>query len=47
MRNSETYLSTAPVLAAIWFTLLAGSSIEINRFFSDAPIFPSHQLASE
>nr|UTJ90114.1 photosystem I subunit IX [Actinostachys digitata] len=47
MRNFETYLSTAPVLAAIWFSLLAGLSIEINRFFPDASIFPSHQLANE
>nr|YP_010444827.1 photosystem I subunit IX [Schizaea dichotoma]UTJ90360.1 photosystem I subunit IX [Schizaea dichotoma] len=47
MRNFETYLSTAPVLATIWFSLLAGLLIEINRFFPDALIFPSHQSTIE
>ncbi|KAJ7289929.1 hypothetical protein O6H91_Y305200 [Diphasiastrum complanatum] len=40
MKDVETYLSTAPVLATSWFGLLAGSSIEINRFFPDALVFP-------
>nr|YP_009032844.1 photosystem I subunit IX [Osmundastrum cinnamomeum]YP_010715487.1 photosystem I subunit IX [Todea barbara]QCD15709.1 photosystem I subunit IX [Osmunda japonica]UFK63153.1 photosystem I subunit IX [Osmunda mildei]AHA59577.1 photosystem I subunit IX [Osmundastrum cinnamomeum]WDE24643.1 photosystem I subunit IX [Todea barbara] len=40
MQDVKTYLSTAPVLATIWFGLLAGSLIEINRFFPDALIFP-------
>nr|YP_009514501.1 photosystem I subunit IX [Lygodium microphyllum]AXG76098.1 photosystem I subunit IX [Lygodium microphyllum] len=40
MRDLKIYLSTAPVLATIWFGLLAGSLIEINRFFPDALVFP-------
>lgn len=40
MDNFTTYLSTAPVLAAVWFSFLAGLLIEINRFFPDALIFP-------
>nr|AOV84732.1 photosystem I reaction center subunit IX [Actinostachys pennula] len=47
MRNFKTYLSTAPVLAAIWFIPLAGLLIEINRFFPDASLFPSHQSANK
>nr|YP_010444756.1 photosystem I subunit IX [Schizaea fistulosa]UTJ90280.1 photosystem I subunit IX [Schizaea fistulosa] len=42
MQNFKTYLSVAPVLAAIWFSLLAGLLIETNRFFPDALIFPSY-----
>nr|YP_009555680.1 photosystem I subunit J [Selaginella kraussiana]AZU95797.1 photosystem I subunit J [Selaginella kraussiana] len=40
MQNVKTYLSTAPVPATLWFGSLAGSSIEINRFFPDALVFP-------
>jgi len=40
MQDIKTYLSTAPVLAALWFTILAGLLIEINRFFPDALILP-------
>lgn len=40
MQDVKSYLSTAPVLATIWFGLLAGLLIEINRFFPDALIFP-------
>nr|YP_010981738.1 photosystem I reaction center subunit IX [Lygodium circinatum]YP_010981828.1 photosystem I reaction center subunit IX [Lygodium flexuosum]YP_010981918.1 photosystem I reaction center subunit IX [Lygodium merrillii]UYR96111.1 photosystem I reaction center subunit IX [Lygodium circinatum]UYS92479.1 photosystem I reaction center subunit IX [Lygodium flexuosum]UYS92569.1 photosystem I reaction center subunit IX [Lygodium merrillii] len=40
MRDLKIYLSTAPVLATIWFGLSAGSLIEINRFFPDALVFP-------
>nr|YP_009562322.1 photosystem I reaction center subunit IX [Trichomanes trollii]QAV57679.1 photosystem I reaction center subunit IX [Trichomanes trollii] len=40
MQDVKSYLSTAPVLATIWFVLLAGFLIEINRFFPDALIFP-------
>nr|YP_007374819.1 photosystem I reaction center subunit IX [Ophioglossum californicum]AGC26732.1 photosystem I reaction center subunit IX [Ophioglossum californicum]QXF60105.1 photosystem I subunit IX [Ophioglossum vulgatum] len=40
MRDIKSYLSTAPVLAALWFGLLAGSLIEVNRFFPDALVFP-------
>jgi len=40
MQDFKTYLSTAPVIATLWFTLLAGILIEINRFFPDALILP-------
>nr|YP_009522026.1 photosystem I subunit IX [Abies concolor]YP_009522095.1 photosystem I subunit IX [Abies religiosa]APC92835.1 PsaJ [Abies mariesii]UEX91492.1 photosystem I subunit IX [Abies procera]APC92710.1 PsaJ [Abies concolor]AXQ01117.1 photosystem I subunit IX [Abies concolor]AXQ01184.1 photosystem I subunit IX [Abies religiosa] len=36
MQDLKTYLSTAPVLAILWFMSLAGLLIEINRFFPDA-----------
>nr|YP_010117354.1 photosystem I subunit IX [Microsorum cuspidatum]QPM99621.1 photosystem I subunit IX [Microsorum cuspidatum]QXO90667.1 photosystem I subunit IX [Pyrrosia assimilis] len=40
MQYVKIYLSTAPVVATIWFGLLAGFLIEINRFFPDALLFP-------
>jgi len=40
MKDFATYLSTAPVLAALWFGFLAGLLIELNRFFPDALSFP-------
>jgi photosystem I subunit 9 len=40
MQDVKTYLSTAPVLATLWFGLLAGLLIEINRFFPDALVLP-------
>nr|YP_010145570.1 photosystem I subunit IX [Coniogramme intermedia]YP_010879094.1 photosystem I subunit IX [Coniogramme japonica]QQO79414.1 photosystem I subunit IX [Coniogramme intermedia]WHE42745.1 photosystem I subunit IX [Coniogramme japonica] len=40
MQHVKVYLSTAPVVATIWFGLLAGSLIETNRFFPDALLFP-------
>lgn len=40
MQDFKTYLSTAPVIATLWFTLLAGILIEINRFFPDALTLP-------
>ncbi len=40
MQDVKTYLSTAPVLAALWFGVLAGLLIEINRFFPDALVLP-------
>jgi photosystem I subunit 9 len=40
MDSFKTYLSTAPVLATLWFTFLAGLLIEINRFFPDPLVFP-------
>jgi photosystem I subunit 9 len=40
MKDFQTYLSTAPVLAFLWFGLLAGMLIEINRFFPDPLVFP-------
>nr|YP_009396309.1 photosystem I reaction center subunit IX [Polysiphonia scopulorum]ARW65495.1 photosystem I reaction center subunit IX [Polysiphonia scopulorum] len=33
--NLMKYLSTVPVVAAIWVTFTAGFVIEINRFFPD------------
>lgn len=36
MQDAKTYLSTAPVLATLWFGFLAALLIEINRFFPDA-----------
>nr|YP_009825496.1 photosystem I subunit IX [Botrychium lunaria]QIU83311.1 photosystem I subunit IX [Botrychium lunaria] len=41
MQDVKSYLSTAPVLAALWFGSLAGSLIEINRFFPDALVSPT------
>nr|YP_011030818.1 photosystem I subunit IX [Hiya brooksiae]WQT71236.1 photosystem I subunit IX [Hiya brooksiae] len=40
MQHVKVHLSTAPVVATIWFGLLAGSLIETNRFFPDALLFP-------
>nr|YP_002519973.1 photosystem I subunit IX [Ephedra equisetina]YP_009231441.1 photosystem I subunit IX [Ephedra foeminea]YP_009694732.1 photosystem I subunit IX [Ephedra intermedia]YP_009694805.1 photosystem I subunit IX [Ephedra sinica]YP_010048939.1 photosystem I subunit IX [Ephedra monosperma]YP_010207352.1 photosystem I subunit IX [Ephedra przewalskii]YP_010451860.1 photosystem I subunit IX [Ephedra alata]YP_010451927.1 photosystem I subunit IX [Ephedra altissima]YP_010451994.1 photosystem I subunit I len=40
MQYIKKYLSTAPVLATLWFGSLAGFLIEINRFFPDALSFP-------
>ena len=40
MQDAKTYLSTAPVLATLWFRFLAGLLIKINRFFLDALILP-------
>nr|WKT06866.1 subunit IX of photosystem I [Klebsormidium flaccidum] len=40
MQDLKTYLSTAPVLATLWFVLLAGLLIEINRFYPDALVLP-------
>nr|NP_683801.1 photosystem I subunit IX [Chaetosphaeridium globosum]Q8M9Y5.1 RecName: Full=Photosystem I reaction center subunit IX; AltName: Full=PSI-J [Chaetosphaeridium globosum]AAM96536.1 subunit IX of photosystem I [Chaetosphaeridium globosum] len=40
MQYFKTYLSTAPVIATIWFGFLAGLLIEINRFFPDALVLP-------
>jgi len=34
------FLSTAPVLAALWFTFTAGLLIELNRFFPDLLFHP-------
>nr|YP_009509205.1 photosystem I reaction center subunit IX [Gracilaria vermiculophylla]YP_063513.1 photosystem I subunit IX [Gracilaria tenuistipitata var. liui]Q6B947.1 RecName: Full=Photosystem I reaction center subunit IX; AltName: Full=PSI-J [Gracilaria tenuistipitata var. liui]AAT79588.1 photosystem I reaction center subunit IX [Gracilaria tenuistipitata var. liui]AXI96855.1 photosystem I reaction center subunit IX [Gracilaria vermiculophylla]QXU75069.1 photosystem I reaction center subunit IX [Gracilar len=33
--NLLKYLSTIPVVGAIWLTFTAGFIIEINRFFPD------------
>lgn len=39
MKNFTTYLSTAPVVALVWFTITAALLIEINRFFPDPLVF--------
>ena len=39
MKDFTTFLSTAPVIATVWFGLLAGLLIEINRFFPDSLTF--------
>ena len=38
MKDFTTYLSTAPVVAILSLTAVAGVLIEINRFFPDALI---------
>ncbi|MGD1903890.1 MAG: photosystem I reaction center subunit IX [Geitlerinemataceae cyanobacterium] len=40
MDGLKTYLSTAPVLAALVTFVLAGILIEFNRFFPDLLIHP-------
>jgi photosystem I subunit 9 len=40
MQNFLKYLSTAPVLAAVWFLITAGILIEFNRFFPDLLFHP-------
>ena len=39
MKNLSTYLSTAPVITALWLAFSASLLIEINRFFPDALTF--------
>jgi len=39
MKDFTIYLSSAPVLAVLWFGLLAAVLIEMNRFFPDALLF--------
>ena len=36
----QKFLTTAPVVAAIWLTLTAGILIEWNRFFPDLLFHP-------
>ena len=38
-KNLMKYLSTIPVVGAIWITFTAGLIIEINRFFPDILFF--------
>ncbi|MEN9208596.1 MAG: photosystem I reaction center subunit IX [Gloeomargarita sp. GMQP_bins_120] len=40
MEDLKKYLSTAPVLLAVWLFIIAGILIEINRFYPDALAFP-------
>ncbi|MEM9771550.1 MAG: Photosystem I reaction center subunit IX [Cyanobacteria bacterium P01_D01_bin.73] len=35
MKDLQRYLSTAPVLAALTATIIAGALIEVNRFAPD------------
>nr|YP_010231182.1 subunit IX of photosystem I [Nephroselmis pyriformis]QSV37251.1 subunit IX of photosystem I [Nephroselmis pyriformis] len=39
MKDFTTYLSTAPVIAFVWFGFLAGLLIEVNRFYPDGLAF--------
>ena len=39
MKDFTTYLSTAPVVASIWFIITAALLIELNRFFPDPLVF--------
>ncbi|MEY4839538.1 MAG: Photosystem reaction centre subunit [Cyanobacteriota bacterium] len=36
----KKFLTTAPVFAAIWFSVTAGILIEFNRFFPDLLFHP-------
>ncbi|MBD2178104.1 Photosystem I reaction center subunit IX [Pseudanabaena sp. FACHB-1998] len=36
----KDFLSSAPVLAAVWMTITAGVLIEANRLFPDMLTFP-------
>lgn len=38
--SMKKFLTTAPVFAAIWFTITAGIMIEFNRFFPDLLFHP-------
>ncbi|BAI88931.1 MULTISPECIES: photosystem I reaction center subunit IX [Oscillatoriales] len=40
MQNFLKYLSTVPVLAAVWLLITAGILIEFNRFFPDLLFHP-------
>ncbi len=40
MQYFVKYLSTAPVIAAIWLSFTAGLLIEFNRFFPDLLFHP-------
>ncbi|YP_778596.1 photosystem I protein J (plastid) [Bigelowiella natans] len=39
MSGFKGYLSTVPVVFAIWLTFTAGLIIEINRLFPDGLVF--------
>ncbi len=40
MDHFVKFLSTAPVVAALWMTFTAGILIEFNRFFPDLLFHP-------
>jgi photosystem I subunit 9 len=42
MQYFTKYLSSAPVIATVWFTITAGILIEFNRFFPDLLFHPLH-----
>jgi photosystem I subunit 9 len=39
-KTMKKFLTTAPVFAAIWFTITAGIMIEFNRFYPDMLFSP-------
>ena len=39
MSGFKGYLSSVPVVFAIWLTFTAGLIIELNRFFPDSLVF--------
>ncbi|MCU0517251.1 photosystem I reaction center subunit IX [Kamptonema formosum] len=40
MKDLQRFLSSAPVLAAVWLSFTAGLLIEINRFYPDLLFHP-------
>lgn len=40
MEGLSRYLSSAPVLAALWMAITAGILIEFNRFYPDLLFHP-------
>jgi photosystem I subunit 9 len=40
MKDFLRFLSSAPVLAAVWLSFTAGLLIEINRFYPDLLFHP-------
>ncbi len=40
MKDLQTFLSTAPVLATVWLSITAAILIEFNRFFPDLLFHP-------
>ncbi|MBW4496810.1 MAG: photosystem I reaction center subunit IX [Oscillatoria princeps RMCB-10] len=40
MKDLLRFLSSAPVLAAVWLSFTAGLLIEINRFYPDLLFHP-------
>jgi photosystem I subunit IX len=40
MKYFVTFLSTAPVITTLWFTITAGILIEFNRFYPDLLFHP-------
>ncbi len=40
MQGLPRFLSSAPILAAVWLSITAGILIEVNRFFPDLLFHP-------